>query len=301
MSSAVGDPDGRGRRLLPMPLPALEALARAAGERIMHVYGAVAGRDDPRLGLATKADTSPVTAADLAAHHVIVGGLRAATPDIPIISEEGVGESETLTAARALVRSGKPYWLVDPLDGTRDFIARSGEFTVNIAYVVGGRPRLGCVFAPVRDELYVGVEHGAAYVVEAGDRRRDLRTHAVVAGNVRMLVSRQHQADEAQALRAAFPAGQITPAGSSLKYCLIARGDADLAARRTPTMLWDTAAAEAVLVAAGGHMRTLAGAELRYDGDALENPPFVALGHDPRGELLQAVAAALNGAGSPRR
>lgn len=242
-------------------------IARAAGEAILDIY-----RGD--FTVETKADASPLTAADLAAQRVIVAGLSALDPTLPILSEE----------AKALAWSERQhwtrYWLVDPLDGTREFIKRNGEFTVNIALIDRGESVLGVVLAPVTGELYVAARHEGAWLqteADGGWRRihaRALAQPAVLAG------SRSHGSAQESALHALVGADyQRVPLGSSLKFCLIARGDADAYLRLGPTSEWDTAAAQCVLQEAGGAVLDLQGEVFRYNrGESLLNPEFIAVG-----------------------
>lgn len=257
------------------PLAAVEALARRAGERVMAIY-----RTD--FAVQGKADASPVTQADQQAEALILAGLRALTPDLPIVAEEAVAGGDV--PALAGVRR---FWLVDPLDGTREFVARNGEFTVNIALVQDGRPVLGVVLAPALEggRLWSGVV-GAGAWVEDGAGRRAVRCRAVPDEGWTVLASRSHgDAAALDAFLAAHPAGRrlarLGNAGSSLKLCLIAEGRADLYPRLGRTMAWDIAAGHAVLAAAGGSVRRLdGGAPLAYGAAGFENPHFVAAGLD---------------------
>jgi len=241
----------------------LEAAARAAceaGAEVMAVYaGQIAVRD--------KADASPVTDADLRAEAVILRHLARMTPEMPVVSEE-----QSCTTPPAAGR----FWLVDPLDGTKEFIRRNGEFTVNIALVEDGRPRLGVVYAPALNRLYLGAPGLGAHLRDASGTRR-LRCRAPSAAGLTVVASRSH--GDAQALqdllRGHDVAGTIS-AGSSLKFCLLAAGDADVYPRLGRTMEWDTAAGDAVLRAAGGRVDTLEGQALKYGKPGLDNPHFVA-------------------------
>lgn len=245
-------------------LPQLCELAWRAGEVVMRVY---AGEHDLR----TKADDSPVTAADELAEALIVAGLAAIAPSVPIVAEEAA-------AAGRVPATGDRFWLVDPLDGTREFVQRNGEFTVNIALVDGGRPVVGVVLAPALGELYWGI-------AGAGAGRRDrhgeraIRCRPVPPEGLTVLASRSH-GDEAAL--AAYLAGRqvaaVRHAGSSLKLCLLAAGEADLYPRFGRTMEWDIAAGHAVLAAAGGEVLDMSGRPLRYGKAGFENPHFVARG-----------------------
>jgi 3'(2'), 5'-bisphosphate nucleotidase len=249
-------------------LAAIRPIAEAAATATLRFYGLTEA--------ATKADGSPVTAADQAAEDIILPALRALTPNIPVVSEEEAskGLSPEVTGAR--------FWLVDPLDGTKEFLSQNGEFTVNIALIENGEPILGVVVAPALGDTYAGADPGTAILEDAaGERKISVRPPPpeglVVVG------SRSHGDAEAMS---AFLAGRkvasFRAAGSSLKLCLIARGEADLYPRLGPTMEWDIAAGHAVLRAAGGHIETLDGNPFTYGKPAYKNPYFVAHGGSNR-------------------
>jgi 3'(2'), 5'-bisphosphate nucleotidase len=230
-----------------------------------------------------KADASPVTVADREAEAVLVAAIAAAAPDIPIVAEEEV-------AAGRLPTLGSEFFLVDPLDGTREFIAQRGEFTVNIALVRDGAPVFGIVYAPACDELYVTLAPDAAAMAKVAPREgpvtlaevglAPIRTRAPDPSALVALASRSHATPDTETFLARFPIASRTNAGSSLKFCAIARGAADIYPRLSRTMAWDTAAGHAVLAAAGGSVTTLDGEPLRYGNTlaALCNPSFVAWG-----------------------
>jgi 3'(2'), 5'-bisphosphate nucleotidase len=248
----------------PALLAAVVDIARAAAEVIMQVYAtdfAVRGKDD----------ASPVTEADERAEAVILAGLQALAPEVTVVAEEAV-------AAGANPVVGEWFWLVDPLDGTKEFISRNGEFTVNIALVHDGVPVLGVVLAPALGRLFAGV-HGQGAWLEDGAGRQVIRCRAVPAEGLTVVASRSH--GDAAALDA-FLAGRkvaaTTNAGSSLKLCLVAAGEADLYPRLGRTMEWDIAAGHAVLLAAGGQVSDLAGKPLRYGKPGFDNPHFAASG-----------------------
>ena len=256
----------------PALLAALSTLARQAGAVIMAVYAT-------DFAVQGKADASPVTDADQRAEAVILAGLAALDPDIPVVAEEAVAAGHTPEV-------GDRFWLVDPLDGTKEFIQRNGEFTVNIALIEHGLPVLGVVLAPAlgpQGRLWAGaVGHGAT--VEDASGRRSMACRTVPADGLTVLASRSH--GDAAAL-AAFLAGHlagrrvaaISNAGSSLKLCLLAAGQADLYPRLGRTMEWDIAAGHAVLAAAGGQVcRVDDGTPLRYGKPGFENPHFFAAG-----------------------
>jgi len=244
-------------------------IARAAGAAILAIYHS-------DFAVHAKADASPLTAADLAAQQVIMAGLAQLDPVLPVLSEE----------AKALAWSERQhwsrYWLVDPLDGTREFVKRNGEFTVNIALIDDRESVLGVVLAPVTGELYVAAHgQGAWRQAQAGGdwqrvRARPLARPPIMAG------SRSHGHLQDAMLHTLLGADyQLMPLGSSLKFCLIARGAADVYLRLGPTSEWDTAAAQCVLQEAGGAVLDLYGCPFRYNrGESLLNPEFIAVG-DP--------------------
>ena len=251
-------------------LPDLEALVRIvrhAGDIVMAVYQ---GAIDVR----SKADASPVTEADERAEAFIVPALRALCPGIPVVAEEMAARGQ----ADAI---GDTFWLVDPLDGTREFINRNGEFTVNVALMHLGRPVLGVVGAPALARLFAGVVGQGAWMEDA-EGRRPIRVRAVPVEGLSVVASRSH--GDAAALDR-FLHGRsvhrLVNAGSSLKLCLLAAGEADLYPRLGRTMEWDIAAGHAVLAAAGGVVQTLQGSPLGYGKPGFENPHFAAWGQSP--------------------
>ncbi|MEW7313344.1 3'(2'),5'-bisphosphate nucleotidase CysQ [Buttiauxella gaviniae] len=234
-------------------------LALEAGAAIMQVYDG-----EKPLDATQKADDSPVTAADLAAHGIILKGLQALTPDIPVLSEEDPQSWETR-------QSWGRYWLVDPLDGTKEFLKRNGEFTVNIALIENGKAVLGVVYAPVLNVMYSAAE-GKAWKEENGVRNqihvRDARPPLVV-------ISRSHGDDELKEYLHQLGEHQTTSIGSSLKFCLVAEGQAQLYPRFGPTNIWDTAAGHAVAAAAGAHVHDWQGKPLDYTPrESFLNPGF---------------------------
>jgi len=243
-------------------LESVVRIARRAGDVILDIYRG----DCTVMG---KSDGSPVTEADQLAEAVILAELRSLTPDIPVVAEEAVAAGDVPSVSDR-------FWLVDPLDGTKEFISRNGEFTVNIALVERGCPVLGVVLAPALGRLFAGaVGHGA--FVEDAQGRRPIRCRCVPTCGLTVVASRSH--GDAAALDA-FLAGRtvasLTNAGSSLKLCLVAAGEADLYPRLGRTMEWDIAAGHAVLRAAGGKVLCLSGDELRYGKPGFANPHFVA-------------------------
>lgn len=249
-------------------LPALEDLARQAGASIMDIYA-----ED--FAVRHKADSSPVTEADLRAEAIILPGLAALTPDFAIVAEEQVA------AGRAPVLGDRPFWLVDPLDGTKEFVRRNGEFTVNIGLIDGGLPVAGVVLAPVAGVLWSGAD-GRAFRVDADGRRQTIACRPRPARGVRIVTSRSHNQPELLTQWIArFDAPDLDFAGSSLKLCRVAEGSADLYPRFGPTCEWDIAAAHAVLRAAGGTVETFDGVPLAYAKPEFLNPDFVARGPEP--------------------
>lgn len=247
------------------------AIARAAGEVILEVYhsGSVAA--------ASKSDSSPLTEADLRAHHLIVSRLAVLQPSLPVLSEEA---SELSYATRA---AWPRYWLIDPLDGTREFLSRNGEFTVNIALIDGNRVVLGIVHVPVSGITYWGSVGQGAWRAQAGTEPRRIQVQPELGATVRVAGSRSHRGDSLDRFLSEIGAHDFVSMGSSLKFCLVAEGQADVYPRLGPTSEWDTAAAQAVVEAAGGAVLTLDGTPLRYNTKAeYLNPHFVAFGSRQR-------------------
>ena len=243
------------------------ALARQAAAEILRVYE---GEFDVRH----KDDDSPLTAADLAAHRCIVGGLERLSPGIPVLSEESAQEVPAL-----LRRQWPRMWLVDPLDGTREFVKRNGEFTVNIALIDDGEAVLGVVQAPVTGALWHGQRGRGAFRRE-GDRDVAVRTRAPAAAPLRVAASRSHRDPRTEAVLARMGEVEAIGVGSSLKFCRLAEGTMDVYPRFGPTSEWDTAAGQCVL-AAGGAVLDPRGRPLRYNQrDTILNGDFIALG-DP--------------------
>jgi 3'(2'), 5'-bisphosphate nucleotidase len=242
------------------------ALARDAAARIMEIY-------QSDFAVEHKDDKSPLTAADLAAHHCIVAGLEQLTPDIPILSEESVED------VSAIVRRAWPrLWLVDPLDGTREFVKRNGEFTVNIALIDNGVVVLGVVQAPVTGALW-HAQLGRGAFRRDGDDDVALRTRVPAVAPLRVAGSRSHRDPRTQALMDRLGDIQVEALGSSLKFCRLAEGGMDVYPRFGPTSEWDTAAGQCVLEAAGGVVIDPRGRPLRYNQrDTILNGDFLALG-----------------------
>ena len=258
--------------LAPTVLPAVIALCKQAGRAVLDIY------QQGEVEVSRKDDDSPLTAADLAAHQILVAGLQTLIPGVPVLSEESasVPWSERQLWSR--------YWLVDPLDGTKEFISRNGEFTVNVALIDNGVPVLGVVQVPTLDWTYAGVLSQGATVEKAGHTTR-IRVAPLLMGqpHVRVVASRNHRGDQLEGwlarVQQLFPQMELLSMGSSLKICLVAEGKADIYPRLAPTCEWDTAAAQAVLEAAGGLLVDVNDAVYRYNRKPeLLNPHFFAVG-----------------------
>ena len=240
-------------------------IARRAGQEIMKIY-------ETDFDVETKADLSPVTEADRVAEDLIVRAIREGISDkFPIIGEEAAADGDVP------VVGDEPFWLVDPLDGTKEFVNRNGEFTVNIALVDGGRPVLGVVHAPVTGRTFWGGAVGVFTQTGDGEERLIACREAPADGLVAM-VSRSHKTPEVDTYLADYNIARETGAGSALKFCLIAEGAADIYPRLGRTMEWDTAAGHAILRFAGGTVEDLDGNELTYGKPDFENPHFIAKG-----------------------
>ncbi len=247
-------------------LETAEAAAFAASEAILAIYAA-------DFAITHKSDASPVTLADGTAEAIILDHLAKATPDIPIIAEE---QAELLGLPD---RIPPRFWLVDPLDGTKEFIRRNGEFTVNIALVEHDRPVLGVIGIPVKGVVYGAAGPGSARVTEGGGRIRRIQARARPDAGATVAYSRSHaDTPRLEAWLADHAIAARIVAGSALKFALIAEGSADLYPRFGPTMEWDTAAGQALVEAAGGSVATLDGLPFRYGKPGFRNPGFVVRG-----------------------
>ncbi|GAA0722386.1 3'(2'),5'-bisphosphate nucleotidase CysQ [Dokdonella soli] len=250
----------------------LERLARGAAEIARHAATAILEVYRSDFAVEHKDDRSPLTAADLAAHRVIVAGLHDLAPQLPVLSEESadIAWPERSRWVR--------YWLVDPLDGTREFVKRNGEFTVNIALIDDHKPVLGIVQTPISGELACAWQGGGTWLTDAGGRSRHVGTRRrasplVVAG------SRSHASEHETDLLARLGPCAKLPLGSSLKFVRIAAAEADLYLRLGPTCEWDTAAGQCVLEQAGGAVLDFEGRPFRYNTrESLINPDFFAIG-----------------------
>lgn len=238
-------------------------IARVAGDAIMAVYS----RGTPEVQL--KEDDSPVTEADLASHRVLASRLKPLLSECPLVSEEDAG---------SLVhrQSHGRFWLIDPLDGTKEFIARNGEFTVNVALIEDGRCVLGVVYAPAIDALYWGGAGLGAFRLTGGQTAA-IKVAASNPGNpARVVASKSHLNEETRSFIERLGEVSLVQAGSSLKFCRVAEGEADIYPRLAPTCEWDTAAAQAVLEGAGGVVVDLQGMPLQYGKPDVLNPSFIA-------------------------
>lgn len=258
----TGDPsfEMSGNRAL---LNAIADAAREAGEAILAVR---------RRGfeVESKADRSPVTEADRAAEHAILAALARAAPDVPVIAEEQV-------AAGRIPDHGDTYFLVDPLDGTAEFVRGGDDYTVNIALIEEGVPRLGAILAPERGTLHLGLVGQGAWAGDGGQLRSVVTRPRGEA--LRAVASRSHfNQATADYLDQLAPGCERVPLGSSLKFCILAEGNADVYPRLSPTSEWDTAAGHAIVLAAGGRVEGPDGGELRYGKRAFLNRAFVATG-----------------------
>lgn len=255
---------------LSLMLAEIARIARDAGAAILDVYAR-------EFDVTKKADSSPLTIADMRAHEIIVHALRALTPDVPILSEEA---SDVPYEVRS---RWTRYWLVDPLDGTKEFVSRNGEFTVNIALIEQHAPVLGAVFVPVRDTMYLAArENGATRQIGTAPSE-PIRITTPAHAPLRIVGSRSHRDGRLGKYLPQLEPYELVSIGSSIKFCLIAEGSADLYPRFGPTSEWDTAAAQAIVEAAGGAVVTLDGTPLRYNTKAeLLNPHFLVFGDSSR-------------------
>ena len=258
-------------------VPAIVALARRAGEAILAVYG-------QQFEVTNKADQSPLTLADMHSHEIIVAGLRSLTPQWPVLSEEAsdISFEERSTWSR--------YWLVDPLDGTKEFVSRNGEFTVNIAFIDGHDAVLGVVHVPVTDTTYTGVNNLGATRQTGRETAVQIHTTKTAPTPLRIVGSRSHRDAVLDRYLPQLEPYQLVAVGSSIKFCLVAEGSADFYPRFGPTSEWDTAAAQAVVEAAGGRVIQTDGQRLRYNTKAeVLNPHFLVSG-DPTRDWLSELS-----------
>lgn len=239
-------------------------LSIAAGRRIMEFYSS--GEHETAI----KDDHSPVTDADIAAHRMIVDALRQWTPDIPVVSEESAEWPD--------VSKSRNFWLVDPLDGTKGFIRRSDDFTVNIALIEDDRPVFGVIYIPVEETLYYGSEAYGAFRQKPDDAPRHIRARSQPEEGATVIVSMSHNTPATDAFLANLEVHETLHASSSLKFCRVAEGVADVYPRYGRTMEWDTAAGQAIVTAAGGRVETVGGEPFCYRKSGFENDGFIVWG-----------------------
>lgn len=246
-------------------LPQVVEIAREAGAAIMRVYGEV----NPAVEY--KRDNSPLTQADLASHRIIEAGLTRIAPKWPVLSEES--KEIPFEQRQPWTR----FWLVDPLDGTKEFLKRNDEFTVNIALMENAHPILGVVYAPAIDKMYYGAR-GAGSWRAAGGAAVPIRVGGASADRLRVVMSRSHASGEELERYTGGRPCEFVSMGSSLKFCLVAEGAADIYPRTGPTMEWDTAAAQCVVEQAGGTVTDIDGQPMIYNKPVLLNPGFIVRG-----------------------
>ncbi|WP_286239875.1 3'(2'),5'-bisphosphate nucleotidase CysQ [Neptuniibacter halophilus] len=250
-------------------LSSLKHLMWEAGDVIIDIY------NNEKIDITTKKDQSPVTKADLAAHNVLIQGLSKLTPEIPVVSEED-------PASLAIPETVSVYWLIDPLDGTKEFINRNGQFTCNLALIESHKPTLGFVGIPVKDELYIGGDGIQSIREKRGSSSTEEQIHCsrISADLTRVVASKSHLNAETEAFINSLEGDvELVQAGSSLKFLKIATGEADIYPRLAPTCEWDTAAAHAVLEGAGGSITQSSGSPMVYGKRDILNPYFIAKGH----------------------
>lgn len=246
-------------------------IAHDAGAKIMEIYA----KDD--FGIETKGDQSPVTLADLTANAVIEEELAKLAPEIPLISEENVSQQDSISA-------GETYWLIDPLDGTKEFIKRKGDFTVNIALIEKGKPIFGVVYAPARALTYWGGLNTGAWM-NNGEKTTEIKV-AEMGKKARIVASANHLNEETQNFIDQYPGAELVQAGSSIKICMIADGRADLYPRLAPTSEWDTGAADAILRGAGGMLYQTNREPLLYGKEDILNPYFIGCSNKIRNNII---------------
>lgn len=239
----------------------LSELAVTAGQAILEVYGT-------EFSVECKEDMSPLTLADKRSHRIIVDALRARYPDIPVLSEEGKEVPYTVR------KQWKRFWLVDPLDGTKEFVKRNGEFTVNIALIEGTAPVIGVIYLPVLKRLFLADVRQECWEIVDG-RRRSLVIPKVPPAKVRIVESRSHAAPGLEPILQLLPAHEIVSRGSALKFCSVAAGEADFYPRFGPTWEWDTGAGQAIVTAAGGVVLDFKGKPFVCNKENLVNGPFL--------------------------
>ena len=243
----------------------VKTISKSAGKEILAHYG-------QPLPVETKADNSPLTQADLASHHAIVDGLRDLDATIPIMSEES---QEIPFDQRS---QWEQYWVVDPMDGTKEFIKQTGEFTVNIALIQGTTPVLGVIYVPAQDLFFWSERGQGAFKQHGSDVSIAIKARYPDRDSLVIVASRDHAGPMVKDLLNRFPGADTHSMGSSLKFCMVAEGKADVYLRDVPTMEWDTAAAQCIVEEAGGVVHDLDGIPLRYNKQVLRNPSIITLG-----------------------
>ncbi|MEN6439795.1 MAG: 3'(2'),5'-bisphosphate nucleotidase CysQ [Syntrophobacter sp.] len=240
----------------------LATIARQAGKAILEIY-------DTDFLVQHKADHSPLTLADTRSHRIITDSLRARYPEIPVLSEEGK------TVPFETRKTWDRFWLVDPLDGTKEFVKRNGEFTVNIALIEKSQPIAGVIYIPVQDRLFFADVREGCWEESNGARKRLTVAQWPLHAPVRIVRSRSHPSPGLEKILSFIPEHEIINRGSSLKFCAVAGGEADFYPRFGPTWEWDTAAGHAIVTAAGGVMVDLCGRPFTYNKENLLNGPFL--------------------------
>lgn len=255
--------------MLANQLEEIIALAKAAGEAVLEIY-----TNEQPLDIRQKSDNTPVTIADMQAHGIIVSGLKKITPDIPVLSEEAAN------IPFATRRHWQQYWLLDPLDGTKEFIGRTGDFSINIALISDHQPILGVIYGPVSGICYYALTGQGAFKHVAGQLHAvPIHSSPCDIDHLRIAVSRRHSVDKVRTRLGHLPDVQLTLMGSSFKSCLVAEGQVDLYPRMGDTSEWDTAAAQCIVEEAGGMIMDLEGQRLEYNRrDSLINPWFLVVG-----------------------
>ncbi|MDC0064455.1 3'(2'),5'-bisphosphate nucleotidase CysQ [Gammaproteobacteria bacterium] len=237
-----------------------------AGQAILDIY------NDLEIEVIEKKDSSPLTKADLASHNIIVSELSNLTPDIPILSEESIGIPFNTR------KEWSQYWLVDPLDGTKEFIKRNGEFTVNIALIRNNTPIFGVIYVPVSDEIYWGSKEGSYYKKTDGTIIK-IQISNESSETMKIVASKSHQSEMLSSILANIKEYELINKGSSLKFCMVAEGSADIYLRLGLTSEWDTAAGEAIVHYAGGHVIATSGELIKYNAEkSILNPNFIVSG-----------------------
>ncbi|MCE2510486.1 MAG: 3'(2'),5'-bisphosphate nucleotidase CysQ [Alphaproteobacteria bacterium] len=247
-------------------IEALRPIVQKAGRETVRIY------EKKDYVVRKKEDLSPVTEADEISERILVDALHALTPDIPVVSEERaeIGDIPSI--------EGGKFWLVDPLDGTKEFIGETGEFTINVALVINGRPVLGLIGVPLKETIYAAAGPGTATIAVGEEAPNPITAVRASPEGFVVVSSRSHAGPKTEAYLTTLKVRERRISGSAVKFCVIAAGDADLYPRFGRTMEWDTAAGHAILLAAGGNITTLDGEELRYGKPDFVNPAFVARG-----------------------